>query len=68
MEVDTEALPPLQDLVDTHIFMDARAVMDGLQQHNCAPALEWCKVNNTKLKKIKSKLEFKLRVQVCNPV
>ena len=53
----------LQELVDMHVFMEARAVMDGLRQHDCTAALAWCQENQTKLKKIKSKLEFKLRVQ-----
>ena len=56
-----------QDLVDTHIFKEARPVMDSLREHNCTQALQWCRDNQTKLKKIKSKLEFKLHVQVCRP-
>ena len=58
----------MADLVDTHIFVDARKVLDTLRQHDCREALAWCKDHGAKLKKIKSKLEFKLRVQVCGYV
>ena len=54
----------MQDLVDTHILRDAREVVTALQQHNCGPALQWCQQQAPRLKKIKSKLEFKLRIQV----
>ena len=61
-------LPPflrcMQDLVDTHILRDAREVVTALQQHDCGPALQWCQQQAQRLKKIKSKLEFKLRIQV----
>ena len=54
----------VQDLVDTHILRDAREVVTALQRHNCGPALQWCQQQALRLKKIKSKLEFKLRIQV----
>ena len=56
----------MQDLVDTHILRDAREVVTALQQHNCGPALQWCQQQAPRLKKIKSKLEFKLRIQVSH--
>ena len=54
----------LQDLVDAHVFEDAQDIIHSLQRHNCGPALAWCAANKPRLKKAKSKLEFKLRVQV----
>lgn len=54
----------MQDLVDTHIFESAREVVEGLRRRDCGPALIWCEDNKARLKKIKSKLEFKLRLQV----
>ncbi|GMH32254.1 hypothetical protein BSKO_00088 [Bryopsis sp. KO-2023] len=54
----------IEDLVDTHIFTGACKVVEGLRQHDCSQALQWCAENRTKLKRIKSKLEFKLHVQV----
>ena len=52
-----------QDLVDTHIYADARGVLEALGRHDCEPALAWCEANRARLRKYKSKLEFKLRVQ-----
>jgi macrophage erythroblast attacher len=53
----------LQDLVDIDIFVDARKVVDALLNKDCSEALAWCAENKSKLKKSKSKLEFKLRLQ-----
>ena len=47
-----------------HIFGEARGVVEALHAHDCAPALAWCAANKAKLKKIRSSLEFQLRVQV----
>jgi macrophage erythroblast attacher len=55
----------MQDLVDSHIFEGAQRVTDALRRHDCSEALAWCKENRTRLKKVKSPLEFKLAVQVC---
>ncbi|MEW5308738.1 MAG: hypothetical protein WDW38_000674 [Sanguina aurantia] len=51
------------DLVDSHIFVAARCVTRALAAHDCSLALSWCEENRARLKKLKSKLEFKLRVQ-----
>ena len=56
-----------QDLVDSHIFIQARSILEGLAQNDCSAALAWCEENRTRLKRLKSKLEFKLRVQVGLP-
>lgn len=53
-----------QDLVDTHIFEEAQQVARALDRHDCRPALEWCSQNSTKLKKTRSRVIFKLRLQV----
>lgn len=53
----------LQDLVDAHIFVEAQSVVDALKQRDCGPALAWCAQHSAKLKKIKSRVEFKLRLQ-----
>lgn len=52
-----------EQLCDLHIFADARKVVDSLQQHDCSAAVAWCAENRARLKKIKSSLEFKLRLQ-----
>ncbi|KAK9843527.1 hypothetical protein WJX81_007413 [Elliptochloris bilobata] len=53
----------IEDLVDTHIYASARGVLEALARHDCTPALAWCEANRPRLRKQKSKLEFKLRVQ-----
>jgi macrophage erythroblast attacher len=53
----------IQDLVDIDVFLDAKRVIDSLQNKEIAPALAWCAENKSRLKKSKSKLEFLLRLQ-----
>ncbi|EIE27319.1 hypothetical protein COCSUDRAFT_34765 [Coccomyxa subellipsoidea C-169] len=53
----------IEDLVDSHIFLQARSVLEGLGRHDCTAALAWCEEHRARLKRLKSKLEFKLRVQ-----
>lgn len=53
----------IQDLVDIDIFLEAKKVIQSLRNKDCSEALAWCSENKTKLKKSKSKFEFKLRVQ-----
>ncbi|XP_038979165.1 protein MAEA homolog [Phoenix dactylifera] len=53
----------IQDLVDIDIFLDAKKVIDSLQNKEVGPALAWCAENKSRLKKSKSKLEFQLRLQ-----
>jgi len=53
-----------QGLTEEHIFMEAQPIVSSLHQRDCGPALAWCQANKAKLKKGKSKLEFKLRTQV----
>ena len=58
----------VQALVDTHIHASARGVLEALARHDCGPALAWCEANRPRLRKQKSKLEFKLRVQARPPL
>ncbi|ERN13428.1 macrophage erythroblast attacher isoform X2 [Amborella trichopoda] len=53
----------IQDLVDVDVFLEAKNVIDALQNKEVAPALAWCAENKSRLKKSKSKLEFELRQQ-----
>jgi hypothetical protein len=57
----------VQGLTDEHIFMEAQPIVSSLFMRDCGPALAWCQANKAKLKKGKSKLEFKLRTQVVPP-
>ncbi|KAJ3675072.1 hypothetical protein LUZ60_004114 [Juncus effusus] len=53
----------IQELVDIDVFMEARQVVESLQNKKVGPALAWCAENKSRLKKSKSKLEFVLRLQ-----
>eukprot|EP00736_Rhodelphis_marinus_P002789 Rmarinus@m.18617 len=53
----------IADFVDTDVFLNSQRVLDSLERHECQPALAWCTENKSKLKKIQSSLEFKLRLQ-----
>ncbi|XP_058080866.1 protein MAEA homolog isoform X1 [Magnolia sinica] len=53
----------MQDLVDIEVFLDAKKVIDALQNKEVAPALAWCAENKSRLRKSKSKFEFQLRLQ-----
>lgn len=49
--------------MDLHVFRDAWGVVEALQRRDCGPALQWCADNKSRLKKVESQLEFRLRVQ-----
>ncbi|KYQ90022.1 lissencephaly type-1-like protein [Tieghemostelium lacteum] len=53
----------IQDFVDIGIFLSGKKVVDGLLKQDCTEGLSWCNENKSKLKKIKSNLEFNLRIQ-----
>lgn len=50
--------------MDSAIFEGARGVVEALGRHDCGPALAWCAANEPRLRKLRSSLEFQLRVQV----
>lgn len=51
------------DLVDIELFTKSQAIVDSLRRKRCTEALEWCAENRGRLRKIKSNLEFNLRLQ-----
>ncbi|KJA23065.1 hypothetical protein HYPSUDRAFT_40183 [Hypholoma sublateritium FD-334 SS-4] len=53
----------IETLVDIDLFSDIRRIEDALGRHSCTEALAWCSENKTALRKIKSTLEFDLRMQ-----
>ncbi|KAL1741927.1 CTLH/CRA C-terminal to lish motif domain-containing protein [Schizophyllum fasciatum] len=53
----------IESLVDIDLFTDIRRIESALQAHSCAEALAWCSENKVTLRKIKSQLEFELRLQ-----
>jgi len=53
----------IETLVDIELFSDISRIENALARHSCAEALAWCSENKTALRKIKSTLEFDLRMQ-----
>jgi len=51
-------------LTEAALFGSVRPIVAALSDlRDCGPALAWCAENRARLKRLKSKLEFKLRVQ-----
>ena len=57
------AVPDLNELVDVELFESAWSIEKSLTNRSCVECLQWCHENRATLKKIKSPLEFMLRVQ-----
>ncbi|CAO3645772.1 unnamed protein product [Cunninghamella blakesleeana] len=53
----------IEDMVDIQLFTQSEKVEEALQRHSCKECLHWCSENKSNLKKIKSTLEFNLRLQ-----
>lgn len=53
----------IEKLVDIDLFTEIRRIEEALRQHSCTEALSWCSENKVALRKIKSTLEFDLRLQ-----
>ncbi|KAJ3076235.1 GID complex subunit containing RING finger motif [Podochytrium sp. JEL0797] len=53
----------IEDLVDIELFAQSKMIEDALRRKSCTECLMWCKENSSALKKIKSNLEFNLRLQ-----
>ncbi|KAL2919779.1 GID complex subunit containing RING finger motif [Polyrhizophydium stewartii] len=51
------------DFVDIELFAQSRRIEDALRRRSCAECLQWCSENKSSLKKMKSTLEFSLRLQ-----
>ena len=52
-----------QDLVDMDIFLVCQKVEDALKVHDTTPCLAYCHENRSKLRRLKSNLEFQVRLQ-----
>jgi len=53
----------IEKLVDIDLFADVRRVEEALNRKSCTEALAWCSDNKMGLRKMKSTLEFELRLQ-----
>ena len=49
--------------MDIDIFLACQKVEDALREHNTEPCLNWCYDNRSKLRRMKSNLEFTVRLQ-----
>lgn len=50
-------------MVDIDLFTSSRDIEETLQRGSCTECLQWCNDNKHRLKKMKSTLEFDLRLQ-----
>jgi len=53
----------LQDLTNIEVFLTAREVEQSLAMGDVSKCLNWCHENKSKLRKMKSTLEFNVRLQ-----
>lgn len=53
----------LQDLTNIEVFLVSRDVEKSLANHETDKCLAWCHDNRSKLRKLKSNMEFNLRIQ-----
>ncbi|KAF7729140.1 GID complex subunit containing RING finger motif [Apophysomyces ossiformis] len=53
----------VQDMVDMQLFVQSEKVEEALRNRSCKECLQWCSDNRSGLKKLKSTLEFNLRLQ-----
>jgi len=52
----------VEALTDVAVFTTGKHVVEALGRRDCAPALAWCVEHRDKLRRSKSRLEFRLRV------
>ncbi|XP_044272107.1 E3 ubiquitin-protein transferase MAEA isoform X1 [Tribolium madens] len=53
----------IKDLTNIEIFLTSREVEKSLANHETSKCLIWCHDNKSKLRKLKSNMEFNLRIQ-----
>ncbi|XP_046361076.1 E3 ubiquitin-protein transferase MAEA-like [Haliotis cracherodii] len=53
----------IEDLTNIELFLTSKEVEESLMRHETGPCLAWCYDNKSKLRKMKSTLEFKVRRQ-----
>lgn len=53
----------IEDMVEIELFTHAEKIEMALRRHSCKECLQWCSENRSGLKKMKSTLEFDLRLQ-----
>ncbi|KAI9284377.1 CTLH/CRA C-terminal to lish motif domain-containing protein [Umbelopsis sp. AD052] len=53
----------ISEMVDVELFAQSARIEEALKQHSCSECIQWCSDNRNSLKKLKSTLEFNLRLQ-----
>ena len=53
----------IEDLTNINLFLVAKEVEDALKQKDVTKCLAWCHDNKSKLRKMKSNLEYNVRLQ-----
>ncbi|KAI8969207.1 CTLH/CRA C-terminal to lish motif domain-containing protein [Mycotypha africana] len=53
----------IEDMVDIDLFTQAEKIEQALRNHSCKECLAWCTENKSNLRKMRSTLEFNLRLQ-----
>ncbi|XP_025834396.1 macrophage erythroblast attacher [Agrilus planipennis] len=53
----------IKDLTNIDIFLTSREVERSLMNHETSKCLAWCHDNRSKLRKLKSNMEFNIRIQ-----
>ncbi|KAI8349200.1 CTLH/CRA C-terminal to lish motif domain-containing protein [Choanephora cucurbitarum] len=57
------ATSSIEDIVDIQLFSQAERIEQALRNRSCKECLAWCSENKSSLRKMKSTLEFNLRLQ-----
>jgi len=55
----------IQDMTNIEVFLAAKQVEESLQAGDISKCLAWCHENKSKLRKLRSNLEFNVRIQEC---
>ncbi|XP_026686389.1 E3 ubiquitin-protein transferase MAEA-like [Diaphorina citri] len=53
----------ITDLTNIDVFLVSHQIAESLQQHETSKCLTWCHENKSKLRKLRSGLEFNMRMQ-----
>lgn len=52
----------LERLTDLDVYESSRAASEALRSRSCAAALKWCSTRQSKLRRVGSKVEFRIRI------
>lgn len=61
--IDLARSADIEDLTNINLFLVAKEVEEALQRKDITQCLAWCQDNKSKLRKMKSTLEFNVRLQ-----